>query len=195
MRHAEGGNTRPRGLVLPVLILLVSTLGVSCASGPYPVTRAGDARSSEPWLEGEPCSPAARRDDGGLRVEDVVAGTGKVAEAGDTVRAHYKVELPGGAPIRDSRASGPPIEIILGSSRMICGFEKGLIGMRSGGVRRIFVPWRLAFGENGRLPDVEPRSDLVFVVDLFSPSDPASSGGGGGAGRAPAGARGGRRGR
>jgi FKBP-type peptidyl-prolyl cis-trans isomerase len=155
---------------------------LACASGPYPTTRATDARSSDPWIEGEPCG-AAPRDDA-VRIEEVAPGSGKVTERGDTIRAHYKATLPNGDLLRDSRSSGPPVEIIVGSTKTICGFEKGLIGMQPGGQRRIFVPWRLAFGEAGRPPDVPPRADLVFVIDLFSPGEPPA-GSSGGAARPP----------
>jgi FKBP-type peptidyl-prolyl cis-trans isomerase len=106
-----------------------------------------------------------------LRIEEVVAGSGRAVGAGDTVRVHYTAVLASGSTIRDTRTSGPPVEIMIGSTKAICGFEKALVGMHAGGERRVFVPWRLAFGESGRSPDIEPRADLVFVIDLYLPSD------------------------
>jgi hypothetical protein len=72
------------------------------------------------------------------------------------------------------------------------GFEKGLLGMRAREQRRFTVPWGLAFGEEGKPPDVPPRTEVTFVVDLFRPavselsngSPPANPArGGGGRGR------------
>jgi peptidylprolyl isomerase len=105
--------------------------------------------------------------------------------------------LPDGVVLHDTRQDGPPIEIIIGSTKIICGVEEALTGMRAGERRRASVPWRLAFGETGKPPTVPPRTDLVFVIDLFLPADvnagqgsgpakpPAARGGGarGGAGR------------
>jgi peptidylprolyl isomerase len=167
---------------IPLAVLLTA-----CASGPYPTTRATDARSSDPWIEGEPCAKAPSADN--VRVEDIAPGSGKATATGDTVRVHYAASLPGGELLRDSRASGPPIEIIVGSTKTICGFEKGLLGMQPGGQRRVHVPWRLAFGEAGRSPDIGPRTDLVFVIDLYSPGEAAGATGGG----PPANPMGGRR--
>jgi FKBP-type peptidyl-prolyl cis-trans isomerase len=75
--------------------------------------------------------------------------------------------------------SGAPHEIIVGSTRAFCGFERALVGMLPGEQRRVFVPWTLAFGEAGRPPIVPPRSDLVLVIDLFTPGGAESSSGAG----------------
>jgi FKBP-type peptidyl-prolyl cis-trans isomerase len=151
--------------------LVVAGLGASCAGASFPrETRANNARSDDPWLEGARCSADA----GGssdLRIEDLAAGTGRPVERGETVRVHYVAALPSGATLHDSRDQGVPSEIIIGSTKTICGFEKALIGMSAGGQRRVFVPWNLAFGEDGRAPDVQPRTDLVFVIDLYLPAD------------------------
>jgi peptidylprolyl isomerase len=163
-------------LVRTLLRVLVPCL-VACASGPYPTTRAIDARSSDPWLEGEPCSAGGPED--GLRTEDLALGTGKPTERGDTVRAHYAATLPSGELLRDSRASGPPIEVIVGSTKTICGFERALVGMQPGGQRRVHIPWSLAFGEKGRAPDIPPRTDLIMVIDVYSPGEASPASGGG----------------
>jgi FKBP-type peptidyl-prolyl cis-trans isomerase len=138
-----------------------------------------DARNRDPWLEGERCPPTVHGD-GDLHIEDVVVGPGRVVDRGDTVRVHYTASVTE-AKIRDSRDSGAPIEIIIGSSRTVCGIDRALVGMRAGGRRRVLVPWYLAFGENGRPPDIKPRTDIAFVIDLFVPpelgSDHGSSSG------------------
>jgi FKBP-type peptidyl-prolyl cis-trans isomerase len=108
-----------------------------------------------------------------MRIEDLDAGTGPVVGRGESVRVHYVAALASGATLHNTRDGGLPSEIMIGSTKTICGFERALIGMRAGGQRRVFVPWRLAFGENGRAPDVPPRADLVFVIDLYLPADTA----------------------
>jgi hypothetical protein len=151
--------------------ILAAFLGLSCGGSLPRQTTATDTRADDPWLEGgERCS-AASQDDPGLRIEELEAGTGKPVEDGQEVRVHYVARLPDGNIIHDTH-DGAPIEIFIGSTKIICGFEKALLGMRAGEQRRVFVPWRLAFGENGRSPDVPPRTDLVFVIDLFLPAVP-----------------------
>jgi peptidylprolyl isomerase len=159
----------PRAKIL--VCLVVAGLGSACAGASFPrETHASNARSDDPWLEGERCI-AVGQDTSDLRIEDLDAGTGRPVGRGETVRVHYVAALPSGAALHDTRDQGLPSEIIIGSTKTICGFEKALIGMSPGGQRRVYVPWHLAFGESGRAPDVPPRTDLVFVIDLYLPAE------------------------
>jgi hypothetical protein len=174
----------------PARLLLASSLNLSCGAATFPrETTASDARIDDPWLEGGQRCEGGPQDDAGLRVEEVEAGSGKAVGDGQEVRVHYVAKLPDGRIIHDTRQGGAPIEIIIGSTKIVCGFEKALLGMHAGAQRRVTVPSRLAFGEGGRSPDVPPRTDLTFVIDLFlpvvpelengsRPSNPARGGGG-----------------
>jgi hypothetical protein len=173
-------------------LFLGAAFSLSCGGTPFPrETTASNTRADDPWLEGPRCT-ADFRAETALKIETVEPGTGKVVGDGETVRVHYIAQLPGGSAIHDTREGGAPIELVIGSTKIICGFERALLGMHAGERRRVTVPWRLAFGEEGRAPDVGPRTDLVFVIDLFLPAEPsdehgngpvrppASRGGGGG---------------
>jgi FKBP-type peptidyl-prolyl cis-trans isomerase len=165
------GDARTLGVWSRSVMLSAALLALSCGAAPrYRETRAENARADDPWLDGERCKPETR-DDPGVRVEQIEAGAGQPVGDGESVRVHYVARLPSGETVHDTREGGLPIEIIIGSTHTICGFEKALLGMRPGEQRRAFVPWRLAFGESGRTPDIQPRTDLVFVIDLFLPSD------------------------
>jgi peptidylprolyl isomerase len=107
-----------------------------------------------------------------LRIETTEAGTGKVVGDGESVRIHYVARLPDGTVLHDTRQNGAPIEIVIGSTKVVCGVEKALTGMRAGEQRRVSVPWQLAFGEAGKSPEVPARTDLVFLIDLYLPADP-----------------------
>ncbi len=50
---------------------------------------------------------------------------------------------------------------------VIRGLREAIPGMRPGELRRIEIPWRLAYGENGR-GEIPPATDLVFAVELVS---------------------------
>jgi FKBP-type peptidyl-prolyl cis-trans isomerase len=150
----------------------MASLTTSCGASFPRETRASNARSDDGWLQGDHCATDAH-DSAKLRVEDTEAGSGRPVESGDTVRVHYVAGLPDGATLHNTRSGGPPIEMIIGSAKTICGFDEALVGMRAGGQRRVFVPWQLAFGEKGRAPDVPQRADLVFVIDLYLPADSA----------------------
>jgi FKBP-type peptidyl-prolyl cis-trans isomerase len=104
------------------------------------------------------------------------------------VRIHYVASVPGGAVVHDSHDAHMPSEIIVGSTKVICGVERALANMRPGEQRRVVVPWSLAFGEDGRPPSIPPRTDLTFVIDLYLPAEiinekrgrPVNPAGGGG---------------
>lgn len=172
-------------------VLLAALLTLSCGAGPTGrQTTANNARGDDPWLVGERCTPDTPADPA-PRIEVLAAGNGQPVAPGVTVRVHYVASLPNGAILHDSHDShdgySVASEVILGSTKTICGFERALLGMRPGEQRRVVVPWSLAFGENGRPPEIPPRTDLVFVIDLYLPADvviehglpPANPGGGG----------------
>jgi peptidylprolyl isomerase len=67
-----------------------------------------------------------------------------------------------------------PIGFPLGVRRVIIGWDLGLEGLRVGGLRRLFVPYALAYGEAGRPPVIPEKSDLIFDVELIAVSDTLS---------------------
>jgi hypothetical protein len=158
-----------RTLLLATSVLVVS-LAVFCGPPPIPArqTTANNARSDDPWLVGTRCSSDTPAD-ANVRSQVVAEGTGAPVTQGMTVRVHYVASLPDGHVIHES--DDMPSEIILGSTKTICGFERAIAGMRPGEQRRVEVPWQLAFGEEGRAPEIPARADLVFVVDMYLPAD------------------------
>jgi peptidylprolyl isomerase len=143
---------------------------VACG-GSFPrESTANNTRTDDPWLDGEHCSvatPLAPK----LQIEDLEAGPGPAVDRGETVRVHYVAATLDGRTLHDTHDGGPPIQLVLGSGNTICGFDRALVGMHAGAKRRVVVPWQLAFGEAGRAPDVPPKTDLVFVVDLYLPAE------------------------
>jgi hypothetical protein len=145
---------------------------LTCGGAPFPrETTASNTRTDDVWLDGPRCA-ADFHADTTLKIERLEPGIGKMVGDGETVRVHYIAQLPSGVTLHDTRDGGAPIQMVIGSTKIICGFERALLGMHAGERRRVAVPWRLAFGDAGRPPDVEPRADLVFLIDLFLPADP-----------------------
>jgi FKBP-type peptidyl-prolyl cis-trans isomerase len=145
----------------------------ACAPTEFPrQTRAANARNGDPWLEGREC-PAEGVAPGSLRIEEIVAGAGLPVQDGETVRVHYLATLATGETVHASRDSGLPVELVIGSQRTVCGFDRALVGMRPGGQRKVTVPAKLAFADAGRAPNVPSNADVVFVIDLYLPADNA----------------------
>jgi hypothetical protein len=183
-------HPRARHLGLAGLALSFGAL-LSCGAAPhYRKTYADNGRIDDPWLEGARCTEETRAMRG-LQVETVEEGTGAPVSDGETVRVRYVARLTTGEVVHDTGETTIPIEIVVGSTPTICGFERALLGMRAGERRRATVPWQLAFSDAGRPPELPPRADLVFQIDLYRPavvgtehgappSRPAPAGGGGG---------------
>jgi FKBP-type peptidyl-prolyl cis-trans isomerase len=158
----------------PALACLAASVSLSCGAATFQrETVATNARIDDPWFEGERCQ-AGVTGEAEARTEELEVGIGKPVGDGQTVRVHYVARLPDGTVVHDTRQdSAVPLEVIIGSTKVICGFERALLGMRAGGQRRVTVPWRLAFGEAGKPPAVPPKTDVLFVIDLYLPAAPS----------------------
>lgn len=111
--------------------------------------------------------------DGGLIVEDLKIGEGSEVKPGGFVVAHYHGTLKTDGTVFDSSFErGEPIGFPLNG--VIQGWQKGVPGMKVGGVRRLIVPAAMAYGADSPSEKIPANSDLVFViqlVDLFSFED------------------------
>lgn len=71
----------------------------------------------------------------------------------------------------ESYPGGEPLEFTLGMGLVIQGWEKGLVGMKPGEIRKLYVPYQMGYGENS-LEGVPEYSDLFFIVELVSADPP-----------------------
>ena len=61
--------------------------------------------------------------------------------------------------------NGKPFAFKLGKGEVIKGWDVGIVGMKVGGKRRLTIPPKLAYGEQGAQPDIPPHSTLVFEIE------------------------------
>lgn len=106
----------------------------------------------------------------GVKIQDVSVGQGTAAVAGQDVNVFYTGFLKDGTVFDGNRDKGATKFNLNG---VVQGFKQGIIGMKPGGVRNIFIPSALGYGAAGSPPSIPPNSDLVFEVKLLSATDPA----------------------
>lgn len=100
-----------------------------------------------------------------LAVEDLKVGSGAEVATGDCIVAHYHGTLASDGTVFDSSFErGSPARFSLNG--VIQGWQQGIPGMKEGGIRRLAIPYELAYGEDGRPPTIGPKADLIFTVEL-----------------------------
>ena len=100
-----------------------------------------------------------------LQTIDLRPGNGKeIASANDTVTAHYTGALAkDGTIFQSSLDTGQPFTTQL--TNVIEGWQKGMIGMKEGGKRRLVIPAVQAYGSESK-DGIPANSDLVFDIEL-----------------------------
>ena len=103
-----------------------------------------------------------------LVITDLVEGTGVEATAGRQVSCHYVgVTHSAGEEFDASWNRGRPLDFTVGVGQVIEGWDRGLLGMKVGGRRRLEIPSAMAYGSRGAGGAIGPDEALIFVVDLL----------------------------
>lgn len=102
--------------------------------------------------------------------EDIKVGKGKAAKSGDTVEVHYVGTLTNGTQFDSSRERGQRYSFTIDGGNVIEGWNRGVKGMKVGGVRKLTIPPELAYGDQAN-GDIPANSTLVFEIELFKISN------------------------
>lgn len=102
-----------------------------------------------------------------LQVEDIEVGSGEEAMVGDLVSVHYTGKLLDGTKFDSSYDRDQPFQFTLGKGEVIEGWEKGVLGMKVGGKRKLVIPPALAYGERRAGEIIPPSATLIFEVELL----------------------------
>ncbi len=154
----EGVNLKMKGL-LNFTIIFLSTVALSQIAFAYKE-------------HGTPAGAAAITE---LKTIDKKVGSGDAATVGNTVKVHYTGWLyddtapdKKGKKFDSSHDRGEYFSFLLGSGRVIKGWDRGVMGMKMGGQRTLIIPPSMAYGVNGAGNVIPPNATLVFDVELVS---------------------------
>lgn len=155
-------------------LLFLAAIGCAPARGPAPSPikvealppPVSDAPADLQEPEPRVVESTAPQDDR-LEVLDISIGTGTTALPTSTVEVHYVGTLDDGAEFDSTRSRGQPFRVELGKHALIEGFERAVVGMRAGGIRRVRIPHELAYGERGVPGKIPPGAALTFEIELL----------------------------
>lgn len=109
--------------------------------------------------------PASTKTAHGEYFRDLVAGTGAVVSAGQSLTVKYNGWFPNG-----TLFNGPDQDFSfhLGQGEVIAGWDEGLAGVKVGSTRQLIVPPSLGYGSQGYPGAIPPNAILVFSVQVIS---------------------------
>ena len=102
-----------------------------------------------------------------LIITDTEIGKGKETVKGGLLICQYEGFLEDGTKFDSSLDRGKPFQFVFGTGRVIKGWDQGLVGMKEGGKRTLFVPEHLGYGERQVGQFIKPHSNLIFHIELL----------------------------
>lgn len=107
----------------------------------------------------------------GLKIIEIVEGTGASPSTGQTCVMHYTGWLykdgEKGAKFDSSVDRGEPFEFKIGVGQVIGGWDEGVASMKVGGKRTLIIPPELGYGARGAGGVIPPNATLMFDVELL----------------------------
>jgi peptidyl-prolyl cis-trans isomerase A (cyclophilin A) len=101
----------------------------------------------------------------GLKYIIINEGTGATPTATSNVKVHYTGTFIDGKVFDSSVQRGQPIDF--GLNQVIKGWGEGVQLMKEGAKFKFYIPYNLAYGEQGAGGVIPPKTDLIFEVELL----------------------------
>ncbi|XP_064420335.1 FK506-binding protein 15 isoform X2 [Latimeria chalumnae] len=102
--------------------------------------------------------------------QELLLGDSQGVETGDSLEVAYTGWLYQSysfGQVFDSNVNKDKLlRLKLGSGKVIKGWEEGMVGMKKGGRRLLFIPPALAYGSQGVASRIPPESTLIFEVEV-----------------------------
>ena len=125
---------------------------------------SSEKKAAEPYLAKAAAEKGATKTPSGMVYTEVKPGSGDSPKATDTVKVHYTGKLTDGTVFDSSVQRGEPATFPLNG--VIKCWTEGLQKMKVGGKATLVCPSDIAYGDQGRPPQIKPGATLVFDVEL-----------------------------
>jgi len=102
-----------------------------------------------------------------VQIIEETIGNGLEVTNHSKVSVHYVGRLENNTEFDNSYKRNQSFQFQIGIRQVILGWETGLLGMKEGGKRKIFIPYKLAYGESGAGDLIPPKSNLIFEIELL----------------------------
>ena len=111
-----------------------------------------------------------------VQIVNEIIGSGLEVKNHSKVSVHYIGKLEDNTVFDSSYDRGQLFDFQIGVRQVILGWETGLLGMKEGGKRTIFIPYELAYGESGAGSLIPPKSNLIFEIEVIKVIPPGYKG-------------------
>ncbi|WP_028583910.1 FKBP-type peptidyl-prolyl cis-trans isomerase [Desulfogranum mediterraneum] len=122
-------------------------------------------QAEEAFLSANKAKEGVVETESGLQYKVVKQGKGVKPQPTDTVKVHYKGTLLDGTEFDSSYARNEPA--VFQVNQVIAGWQEALPLMEVGSTYELYIPAKLAYGDRGAPPVIEPGSMLTFQVELL----------------------------
>ena len=102
-----------------------------------------------------------------VQIVNEIIGNGLEVKNHSKVSVHYIGKLEDNTVFDSSYDRGQLFDFQIGVRQVILGWETGLLGMKEGGKRTIFIPYELAYGDSGAGSLIPPKSNLIFEIEVI----------------------------
>ena len=124
-----------------------------------------EAAESKKFLDDAAGTKGAKVMDSGLIITEAKAGKGESPKPTDKVKVHYTGTLRNGDVFDSSVERGEPVTFPL--NRVIPCWTEGVGMMKPGGKAKLICPSDIAYGDQGRPPQIPGGAALIFDVELL----------------------------
>ena len=149
-------------------VLILATVLATALSAEPPATQPKSRTAKKAAKKG---TPAMITTASGLKYVDVVPGTGESPQKGQKCVMHYTgwlwVNEAKGTKFDSSVDRKEPFTFTVGVGQVIKGWDEGVITMKKGGKRTLYIPAELGYGSRGAGGVIPPNATLVFDVELI----------------------------